>query len=85
MLNNQLPFNFPLGGADSSDVATLTSEQLQAERQRLRGLLAELVTAEKVYAKNPAMIAVIRGRTKAIEDRLYELERHHAAPGGATR
>ena len=74
------PFNPRRGPADNFEVGTLTSEQLQAERQRLRGLLAELATAEKVYAKNPAMIAVIRGRTKAIEDRLYDLERHYAPP-----
>jgi len=60
-------------------VGTLTPEQIQAERLRLRGRLSELAMAEKVYAKNPAMIAVIRGRTKAIEDRLYDLERGHVA------
>ena len=41
--------------------------------------------AEKVYAKNPAMIAVIRGRTKAIEDRLYDLERAFVAGSQATK
>ena len=53
-----------------------TAEQIEAERRALHAKLRELATAEKIYAKNPAMMGVIRGRAKAIEDRLYYLARH---------
>lgn len=63
-------------------MGTLTASQIESERSRLMGLLAELQTARKLYAKNPAMMAVVAGRAKAIKDRLYELERF--ATGGPT-
>jgi hypothetical protein len=64
-------------------VGVLTVDQIEAEKRALHAKLRELATAEKIYAKNPAMIGVIRGRTKAIEDRLYYLARQ-AAQGGAS-
>ena len=63
-------------------MSVLTAEQIENERRALQAKLRELATAEKIYAKNPAMIGVIRGRTKAIEDRLYYLERYGAQSRG---
>ena len=65
----------PAHWADRNDVSALTPEQLEAERRKMRQVQAELEAAEKVYARNPAMLAVIHGRLKALKDRLYHLER----------
>lgn len=62
-------------------MGVLTADQIEAEKRALHAKLRELATAEKIYAKNPAMIGVIRGRTKAIEDRLYYLERQKPQSG----
>lgn len=68
-------FKWNRRSADTSDVSATSAEQIESERRALLAKLRELATAEKIYAKNPAMIGVIRGRAKAIEDRLYYLDR----------
>lgn len=64
-------------------VSTLSITDIETERHKLRVALDELAVAQRVYAGNPIMLGMIKGRTEKIRDRLYDLDRlERAAKAG---
>ena len=68
--------------ADTDSVSTstpLTAADAEHERIKLRTFISQLAFARKVYARNPAALALVKMRVGRIRDRMAYLDRRYPA------